>query len=171
MMKLQSQIPCSRGSHVLLHRIFGNRTPGESISLLRCFNSLVQNRPRQQAIEYLEQTFWRCLLTGDDPACIWPGQWRTHLRGHPKRKELVAVFDKIPPWKIVRWVNNLDALVGDRDCEEAVSFLSEFFWNGFLSDEWAMSIWNSVRRPRKKRTRTYHAPQTFHRPRFRLRTA
>lgn len=163
-----NKVECSRGAHELLHIVFENKTPGESIALLRRYFCLVEDRSRVQAIDFLERTYWRDLFTvSDDPMSIWFTVWRKHLWHHPDKKPLVDVFGRMPPWKIVRWINALHSLVGCCGCEEAITILSDNLWNGFCSDEWAFRHWNAVRKPRKVR-KEHNEHKEFHRPRFRL---
>lgn len=166
-----NKVTCTGGVHDLIHEVFANRTPGESVGLLWDFWTLVQFRSGRNASEYLGGIFWKELISeGAVLEKIWPNDWRKHLWHHQRREELVGVFKRIPPWKIVRWVRRLELLTNGRVGEEAVEYLAENYWNGFVSDEWAIYQWNLVRKPPKPRkvNREHHS---FHRPYFRLRTA
>lgn len=166
-----NKVSCTRGAHDLIHEVFANRTPGESVDLLLSYWELVQFHTGTYAIDFLRRIYWQELLTdSEDPECIWPKDWQKHLSKHERRAELIAIFRKIPPWKICRWVKRLDLLVNGRSGEEAIDYLVENFWNGFSSDEWAIYQWCIIRKPRKPR-RVKHEHQEFHRPRLQLRIA
>lgn len=164
-----NKVLCTRGAHDLIHEVFANRTPGESVKLLNEYWRLVQFRSGQEAIEYLGKIYWQELFTEpNDPDNVWPDEWRKHLAKHEKRTELIAVFKRVPPSRIARWIRRLDLLTGYRTGEEAINYLSECFWNGFVSDEWAILQWCLVRKPRKPR-REKQEHQEFRRPRIHLR--
>lgn len=167
-----NKVSCTWEVHDLIHEVFGNRTPGQSVQLLYGYWRLVGYRIGQEAIDFLDHVYWRGMSMMDSGAeSVGLGDWKKHPIGDEQKHILFAVFHRQSPWKIARWIRRLDVLTGCRYGEEAVSFLSGRYWNGFTSDEWAMLQWSLVRRIPKQR-RAKHERRDFHRrPLFRLRSA